>query len=240
MRQVVSLSGGKDSTAMLLMMLERGEQVDEVIFFDTGWEFPEMYEHIARVEADTGIEITRLKDDVGLTERMLHNHRTRGKRIGNNAGMGWPTPIARWCTTRKTQAISRHLREHGDFICCVGIAADEPKRVKNQRYPLVEWGVTEADALAYCRSRGYSWGGLYDHFSRVSCFCCPLQSIDELRQLRRHHPSEWEQMLVWDCEINRPQDRPQDRFRNDYDLPELEMRFRIEDRQLRLFGGEAI
>lgn len=40
---VVSLSGGKDSTAMLLMLLERGEPVADVMFFDTGWEFLEMY-----------------------------------------------------------------------------------------------------------------------------------------------------------------------------------------------------
>lgn len=30
---VISLSGGKDSTAMLLLMLERGEPVCDVIFF---------------------------------------------------------------------------------------------------------------------------------------------------------------------------------------------------------------
>ena len=40
---VVSLSGGKDSTAMLLMLLERGEPVADVMFFDTGSEFLEMY-----------------------------------------------------------------------------------------------------------------------------------------------------------------------------------------------------
>ena len=33
---VVSLSGGKDSTAMLLMMLEKGMPVDIIIFCDTG------------------------------------------------------------------------------------------------------------------------------------------------------------------------------------------------------------
>lgn len=48
---VVSLSGGKDSTAMLLMLLERGEPVADVVFFDTGWEFPEMYEHLEKLEA---------------------------------------------------------------------------------------------------------------------------------------------------------------------------------------------
>ena len=38
---IVSLSGGKDSTAMLLMLLEHGESVADVMFFDTGWKFPE-------------------------------------------------------------------------------------------------------------------------------------------------------------------------------------------------------
>ena len=33
---VVSLSGGKDSTAMLLMMLEKGMPVDDILFCDTG------------------------------------------------------------------------------------------------------------------------------------------------------------------------------------------------------------
>ncbi len=34
----VSLSGGKDSTAMLLMMPERGMQIDDILFCDTGSE----------------------------------------------------------------------------------------------------------------------------------------------------------------------------------------------------------
>ena len=35
--------GGKDSTAMLLHMLELGMPVNEVVNVDTGMEFPEMY-----------------------------------------------------------------------------------------------------------------------------------------------------------------------------------------------------
>ena len=44
----VSLSGGKDSTAMLLLMIERGMPIDVVLTADTGMEFPEMYEHMPR------------------------------------------------------------------------------------------------------------------------------------------------------------------------------------------------
>jgi tRNA(Ile)-lysidine synthase TilS/MesJ len=31
-RHIVSFSGGKDSTAMLLMMIEKGMPIDEIIF----------------------------------------------------------------------------------------------------------------------------------------------------------------------------------------------------------------
>lgn len=47
---IVSLSGGKDSTAMLHMMIDRGISIKAVAFFDTGWEFPEMHDHIDLVE----------------------------------------------------------------------------------------------------------------------------------------------------------------------------------------------
>ena len=46
----VSLSGGKDSTCLLLLMIERGLPIDAVIWADTGMEFPEMYAHIVRVD----------------------------------------------------------------------------------------------------------------------------------------------------------------------------------------------
>lgn len=49
-KHIVSFSGGKDSTAMLLMMLEKEMQIDDIVFMDTGVEFPEMYEHIEKVE----------------------------------------------------------------------------------------------------------------------------------------------------------------------------------------------
>ena len=57
---VVSFSGGKDSTAMLLKMLEEGMQVDEIIFCDTGVEFPAMYDHIDKVEKYINRNVTRL------------------------------------------------------------------------------------------------------------------------------------------------------------------------------------
>ena len=46
----VSLSGGKDSTAMLLLMIEQDMPIDVVLTADTGMEFPEMYEHLQKLD----------------------------------------------------------------------------------------------------------------------------------------------------------------------------------------------
>lgn len=109
---VVSLSGGKDSTAMLLMLLERGERVDDVIVYDTGMEFPEMYEHLDRLEDYTGMRFTRLRMEPGFEHQMFVHRKTMGNRKGE-PGYAWPTPMARWCTARKTSAIDKRVSEIG-------------------------------------------------------------------------------------------------------------------------------
>ena len=47
---IVSFSGGKDSTWMLLELIRRSEHIDEVVFFDTGWEFPQMLRHVEKIK----------------------------------------------------------------------------------------------------------------------------------------------------------------------------------------------
>lgn len=226
MKRVVSLSGGKDSTAMLLMLLEKGEAVDEVVFFDTGMEFPEMREHLAKLENYTGIEFTRLRMDPSFEYLMFVRRLKRGKRKAEN-GYGWPRPNARWCTSYKTRTINKYLEKLSPDEVCIGIAADETGRNKNpppSRYPLVEWGVTESDALSYCASSGFDWGGLYEKKNRVSCWCCPLQSLDDLRVLREFHPELWERLQEMDS-------LAYNTFRIDYDVNQLEAKFANENAQ---------
>lgn len=93
MKHIVSFSGGKDSTAMLLMMLEKGMQVDDIVFCDTGVEFDELYQHIDDVEKYIGRKITRIKADNSFEWYLLD----RPKRTGGY-GYGFPTIRARWCT----------------------------------------------------------------------------------------------------------------------------------------------
>lgn len=219
---VVSLSGGKDSTTMLLMLLERGEDIADIVFFDTGWEFPAMYEHLDKLENFVGRKITRLAPRLPFgtdTDKTPFDWIfsdapivKRGTSEVHRIGRGWPCAARRWCSGLKRDAINAHFlgltHRQGlnmPLFQCIGFAADEQKRVENRkcrgkwykkRFPLVEWGVTEKNALDYCLKRGFSWGGLYVHFSRVSCFCCPLQSLSELRTLRTKVPELWKKMLL--------------------------------------------
>ena len=176
---VVSFSGGKDSTAMLLRMIELDMPIDEIIFCDTGVEFPAMYEHIVKVEKYIGREITKLKEPHGYEYWLLYHkvrHRTNyNVDIRGSYGYSWATHMNRWCTsTLKTSLFNKHIKEltqKFNVTRYVGIAYDELNRVKNFNYPLVEWGWTEADCLQYCYDKGFDWDGLYRIFKRVSCWC---------------------------------------------------------------------
>lgn len=224
---VVSFSGGKDSTAMLLHMLETGMQVDEIIFCDTGAEFPQMYDHIDRVEEYTGRKITRLKREHDFEYMLLRHIKRSGVQ-----GYSFPDFRNRWCTAYfKRDHINQYLRSKGEVIQYVGIAADEEKRLKQvdgRRYPLAEWGWTEADALQYCYSKGFDWGGLYKIFHRVSCWCCPLKGLDEMRALRKNFPDLWEKLQQWQRQTWR-------NFRSDYSAEQLEAKFAEEDRKAERF-----
>lgn len=59
---IVSVSGGKDSTATLLVALERKVE-PTAIFCDTGNEHPLVYEYLDYLESATGVPINRLKAD---------------------------------------------------------------------------------------------------------------------------------------------------------------------------------
>lgn len=249
---VVSLSGGKDSTAMLLMLLERGEDVADIVFFDTGWEFPEMYDHLEKLENFIDRKITRLQArippeittekspfDWFFAERPVVK---RGANIIHRIGCAWPKPTLRWCTGRKQSALSSYMLglTHLDNVKlplqkCIGFAADERHRLAGvtkkggfyiaQRYPLLEWGIAEADALDYCLKRGFNWNGLYNKFRRVSCFCCPLKPMDEFRVLRRDYPELWQRMLLMESWLPEGKER---RFKS-ATVSDLDARFASEE-----------
>lgn len=224
-KHIVHFSGGKDSTCMLLMMLEKGMPIDEIIFCDTGMEFPQMYEHIDKVEQYIGRKITRLKAEHSYEHMMFEHEKTKGKRIGKK-GYGWATMLARWCTAYlKTQPTKQHLH-NVNHLSYIGIAFDEPKRhgniADNIVHPLFDWHITEAEALSFCYEHGFTWGGLYRDLKRVSCWCCPFKSLDELRVMYHKMPCIWERLKDMD-------NRAYNQYRADYSVQDLENKFKQED-----------
>nr|DAN23889.1 MAG TPA: phosphoadenosine-phosphosulfate reductase [Caudoviricetes sp.] len=233
MKHIVNLSGGKDSTAMLLMMLDRGMPIDYIVFADTGKDFPQMLEHLDALEQyvaknyPTAPKFTRLSHEKGFDFMMFKHRKTRGK-YQDTPGNGWASFRNRWCTARlKVDVINKFCKTLGDeCMQYIGIAVDEPKRLRDNphmRYPLAEWNITEAAALDYCYTRGFRWGGLYEHFDRVSCWCCPLQPLKALRTLWQHHPELWTELRDMDA-------RSCNTFRSDYTVVQLEERFMREAR----------
>ena len=252
----VSLSGGKDSTAMLLLMIERDMPIDVVLNADTGMEFPEMYEHLQKVDdhlyRERGIHITTLRHPKGFEYLMFEEPKQKASCLANREkmgilpyGNGWPGIRVRWCTGQlKTHLIAKEvnrLKGEHHALNYVGIAADEAGRCKKEQYPLVEWGITEAQALQICYDRGFDFGGLYHIYNRASCWCCPFQRIGELRKLRKHHPELWQRLMEMDDRA-RAQfgSGPLGQFRSNYSVQDLEERFATEDAQIPLIPADQI
>lgn len=236
MKQIINFSGGKDSTAMIHLMIERGEQIDEIIFFDGGWEWPEMYEHIDRVERKTGLKITRLKPAHDFNY-YFQQHEYWSRKYGARTGYGWPGVKLRWCTRLKVDTIGRYLKkyEKGEVIQCIGFAVGEEARAARKRvqdgayrFPLIEYDYDELECKKYCYRLGYKFGGLYEYFDRVSCWCCPLQSMKELFLKKRHFPERWDLLREMDRKVKEVRAAagqiPPPRYKIAYELEEIDAR----------------
>ena len=194
------------------MAIERKIKIHSIAFFDTGWEYPEMYNHIKEVEQYIGRPIIRLSP--------IYNFKDMLKRYG------WPHMCLRWCTGEKMRAMRKYTHAN-NAISLIGYAADEIKRANGKeqkkrltRFPLIEWGITEKAALSYCLKKGFTWGGLYNHFKRCSCFCCPLQKLDDFRKIKKFYPVLWQRMLEMEKTAN-----PQCSFWNHKTVQDLDARF---------------
>ena len=79
MKHIVNYSGGKDSTAMLLKMIENNMPIDEIIYCNVmatptlGAEYPEMYKYLEKVDEyllkTIGKKITRIQSYISFEEQ---------------------------------------------------------------------------------------------------------------------------------------------------------------------------
>lgn len=242
MQFIASVSFGKDSLAMLLMLIEKGYPLDEVVFYDTGKEFQAIYnlrDKIIPILERKGIKFTQLEPSMSFDYKMFDKPVCkRGTKEVHKHGYSWCGGTCRWGTTDKLQAIEKYCKGHYEYV---GIAVDEPLRLEKERkgnklFPLADLDMTERDCLDYCREQGYEWleemsetiipsgnmVDLYDVLDRVSCWCCRNKNLKELKNIYRYFRfSYWEKLKDIQKRLPQPMKQSGNVF-------ELEERFRAE------------
>ncbi len=192
-RHILSLSGGKDSTALAIYLRDRIPEL-EYVFCDTGKELPETYEYIDRLEVYLGRKVIRLNSDRDFDHYL---------QIYNNV---LPDARTRWCTRKlKIEPFERYV---GDDPCYnyIGIRADEPQRkgyISTKpniiaRYPFVEDGITKEDVLRILQESGLGLPAYYEWRSRSGCYFCFFQQRIEWIGLLENHPGLYQQAMDYE------------------------------------------
>lgn len=220
MKFIASCSFGKDSLAMVLMLIEKKLPLDEVIFYDTGMEFQAIYNNRDKLQPilrEHGIKFTEVKPKQDFMYTMLEKP-VNGPN-GYHTGYGWCGGTCRWGTTEKVSTLDKAFTLTPPIRHYIGIAADEKPRLERlilpKFSPLAQFGITEKMALEYCYNNGWNWKepspttesgyvDLYDILDRVSCWCCANKNKKELRNIWKYLPDYWNKLKYLQSRINRP------------------------------------
>lgn len=203
-RHILSLSGGKDSSALALYMRDRdawrhrlgktsckepAERIEmEYVFCDTEKELQETYEYLDILESFLGKKIKRLRDGRGFDhylEVMYSNY--------------LPSPNMRWCTRMlKLKPFEEHIGD--DLVYSyVGIRADENREgyVSTKPniipiFPFKEDGIVREDVIRILNESGAALPKYYEWRTRSGCYFCFFQRKAEWVGLMEHHPDLFE------------------------------------------------
>lgn len=200
-RHVLNVSGGKDSSAMALLMAGRIKGLEhfrhdgmEYVFCDTQKELPETYEFLARLEAELGSKIIHLNSKAGFD----HWHKVFGGYL--------PSPQNRWCTKLlKLKPFEAHVGDD-NVVSYVGLRSDEDRigyisRKPNiqTRYPLKEAGIDYAGVIRILEDSGLGlptfmkWGR-----TNSGCTFCFFQTPFEWVKLFETYPEYFEQAMEYE------------------------------------------
>jgi len=206
-RHIVSLSGGKDSSALAVFMKERFPEVPaEYVFCDTEYELPETYDYLDRLETYLGKKIVRLNalDQLGIARKP--GRKAFDVWLNEYYGGYLPNPKARWCTrVLKIKPFEAYVG-NGTAYSYIGIRADEKRDgyvgkkpvVISDRpniipcYPFKDAGFGIKDVANTLERSGLGIPDYYKWRSRSGCFFCFYQQRGEWAGLRKQHPALFE------------------------------------------------
>lgn len=192
MRHILGLSGGKDSTA-LAVLIHKKVPAMEYFFCDTHKELPETYDYLERIKARLGIKISYLSAERGFDFWL----EMRGGLL--------PSPQIRWCTQElKIKPLERFVG-NDEAISYVAIRADEDRvgyisRKPNIRavYPLKEMGIDKEGVIRVLEESGIGLPRYYEWRTRSGCTFCFFQRKYEWVMLAEKHPDKFAEAVRYE------------------------------------------
>ena len=245
MKHIAMFSGGQDSTAMIIKLLEDKKPLDYIVFSDTNLEFPQMYDYVDKIDAyikrKFNISITRISNNNRFDEFCFGKYKS-GEFEGKIRGL--PKVIGMHYCTRELKIVPFEkwikVNNIGEHYLYIGYTYSELKRAKdkpkNQIFPLIEAKIKEIDVSIFLKERNI-WNTLYRHFTRTGCYLCPKQKKEAFYMLYKHYKEQWEKMKWYENECKKLNAHNQT-FNIDITLLELEKEFKRLDRQGSLFEFE--
>lgn len=245
-KNIISFSGGKDSTALILWATENLDDFDTV-WMDTGWEHPWTYDYVDYIDKKLlDGELVRLKSSEyeGFEDLSIQKKRV-------------PSAKARFCTQKlKLEPLIAYfdtLRDDFEIYNYVGIRAEESiKRSEMKktafdldyfgcwiRRPLLDWkaqGVFDMlDKHEVDPNPLYKVG-----MSRVGCMPCVMNRHSDFRQIMERFPDVIDKVRRLEEKLGRsffPPNYIPDRYCSQYQEGEVSVTKVINDP---LFGARKV
>ncbi len=182
---VVSYSGGKDSLATLLLVLEAGVEPD-MIFVNTGIELPETVDNVEQTAERYGLNLKTISAEDGYWKAVEYfgpsarDYRWCCKtcKLGPVAkliGREYPEGVLAFIGQRRYESENRML--HGDTWNNPWVPG------QTGTSPIQDWTALHVWLLLFSRDALYNpW---YERgFQRIGCWVCPASDLSELESLR--------------------------------------------------------
>ena len=211
MKYIASWSGGKDSTASIILAHEHNEPLDLIVFSEVMFdenisgELPEHIDFIKNkaipVFESWGYEVKILHATLNYMDIFMREP-TRGKHFGTGKKTGFP--MSGKCQINKSVKvlpIKNFLKSiEKPFTQYIGIAIDEPVRMErivnsgNKVSLLEKYGCTELMAFDLCNKYDLL-SPIYEFTNRGGCWFCPNMRYAQLKHLRTYHRDLWDKLL---------------------------------------------